>query len=485
MRALMAVAVALLLTSCTVGPDYVRPVIDVPPAFNNAGRNAQQAANLAWWKLFHDPRLDALIVEALNNNRDLKVAVANIEQAAALLTESRSALYPQIGYGGSGTRERASETDAARLYSVLKNPRSSYQSLISISWEIDLWGRIRRLSEAAQAQLLATEEARQGVVLSLVASVASSYIQLLGLDEQLHVAERTKAAYGASLDIFIKRYRYGQVSQMNVVQARSQYESAAASIPPLRLQIEQAENTLSVLLGRNPGPIQRGATIDQLALPAVPAGLPSDLLVNRPDIRQAEELLIAANANIGAARALYFPTISLTGASGYASGDLSNLFRGSSRTWSFAGSITGPLFNGGAIASGVKQAEAAQKAALFTYESTIKNAFADTENALVAQRRLSEQAKIQQSLVRDNSDYVRLAQLQYEGGYVPYSTVLQAEQQLFPSELNYAQTRTNLLTSLVTIYKAMGGGWQSAALLEQQDQAILQKMSTSTPHHHF
>ena len=230
----------------------------------------------------------------------------------------------------------------------------------------------------------------------------------------------------------------------------------------MRLQIEQTEHALSVLLGRNPGSIRRGGTINALAMPALPADLPSDLLVNRPDIRQAEELLIAANANIGAARALYFPTITLTGASGYASGDLSKLFRGSSRTWSFAGSITGPLFNGGAIASGVKQAQAAQKAALFTYESTIINAFADAENALAAQRHLAEQAKIQESLVRDNSEYVRLAHLQYDGGYVPYSTVLQAEQQLFPSEINYAQTRTNLLSALVDIYKAMGGGWQSA-----------------------
>nr|WP_321464890.1 efflux transporter outer membrane subunit [uncultured Desulfobulbus sp.] len=462
MRALMVLAAAVLFTGCTVGQDYVRPVIDVPAAFNNAAQSARQTVNLTWWQQFHDPMLDALIVEALNNNRDLKVAIANIEQAAALLTESRSSLYPQIGYGGTGTRERASETDAARLYSVVKNPRSSYQSLVSASWEIDLWGRIRRLSEAAQAQLLATEAAQQGVRLTLVASVASGYIQLLGLDEQLHVAERTQAAYGASLDIFNKRYKYGQVSQMNVVQARSQYETASASIPPLRLQIEQTEHALSVLLGRNPGSIRRGGTINALAMPALPADLPSDLLVNRPDIRQAEELLIAANANIGAARALYFPTITLTGASGYASGDLSKLFRGSSRTWSFAGSITGPLFNGGAIASGVKQAQAAQKAALFTYESTIINAFADAENALAAQRHLAEQAKIQESLVRDNSEYVRLAHLQYDGGYVPYSTVLQAEQQLFPSEINYAQTRTNLLSALVDIYKAMGGGWQSA-----------------------
>lgn len=479
MHRCMTWAMVALLTGCTVGPDYVKPVVDVPPAFNNAARNARQVANVAWWQQFRDPMLESLILEALAKNRDLKIATANIEQAAAVLGEARSSLYPQIGYGGNGTRERASETDAARLYSVLKNPRTSYQSAVSASWEIDLWGRIRRLSEAAQAELLATEAARQGVLLSLVASVATSYIQLLGLDEQLRIAERTKAAYAASLDIFEKRYKYGQVSLMTVVQARSQYEVAAASIPPLHLQIEQTENALSILLGRNPGTIRRNGTINQLALPAVPAGLPSDLLVNRPDIRQAEELLIAANANIGAARALYFPTISLTGASGFASGDLSKLFRGSSRTWSFAGSLTGPIFSGGALTSGVKQAEAAQKAALLTYESTIQNSFADTENALVAQRRLAEQVNIQESLVKDNTEYVHLAHLQYEGGYVPYSTVLQAEQQLFPSELNCTQTRTTLLTSLVNIYKAMGGGWQSAALLETSNPGTSEEKSPS------
>lgn len=466
MRRCMTWAMVFMLTGCTVGSDYVKPVIDVPPAFNNAAKNAQQITNVAWWKQFQDPMLDTLILEALTNNRDLKIATANIEQAAAVLTESRSSLYPQVGYGGTGTRERSSETDAARLYSVLKNPRTSYQTVVSASWEIDLWGRIRRLSEAAQAELLATEAARQGVLLSLVASVATSYIQLLGLDEQLHIAERTQAAYAASLDIFEKRYKYGQVSLMTVVQARSQYEVAAASIPPLHLQIEQTENGLSILLGRNPGPVRRSGPLSQLRSPAVPAGLPSDLLINRPDIRQSEELLIAANANIGSARALYFPTISLTGASGFASGDLSRLFRGSSRTWSFAGALTGPIFSGGAISSGVKQAEAAQKVALLSYESTIQNSFADTENALVAQRRLAEQLKIQESLVRDNTEYVRLAHLQYDGGYVPYSTVLQAEQQLFPSELNCAQTRTTLMTSLINIYKAMGGGWQPAALLD-------------------
>jgi len=460
MRGLMVLAFTALLAACTVGPDYVRPVIDVPDAFNNGDSNAHQSANIAWWKQFQDPVLDSLITEALANNRNIKIAVANIEQAAAVLTQTQSAFYPQIGYNGSGAKERASEAGAIPLPLIIQNPRTSYEVLASASWEIDLWGRIRRLSESAQAELLATEAAWHGVILSLVASVANTYIQLLGLDEQLLVSKRTLATYAESLKLFELRFKYGQVSQMTVAQARSQYETASAAIPPLESQIAQTENALSVLLGRNPGPVRRGKTIHQLALPPVPAELPSDLLVNRPDIRQAEETLIAANAQIGAAKALYFPTISLTGAYGYASSDLSDLFKGQARLWSYTGSITGPIFTGGAIFSQVKQTEAARKAALFGYELTIQSAFADAENALVARSKLVDQVQAQRRLVEANSDYVRLARLQYDGGYAPYSTVLQAEQQLFPSELNYVQYRAALFTSLVNIYKAMGGGWQ-------------------------
>jgi multidrug efflux system outer membrane protein len=453
-----------------VGPDYVRPVVDVPAAFRYEEKEAQQTANTEWWKQFQDPVLDGLVSEALANNKNVKIAAANIEQAAGVLMQTRSPLFPQIGYGGSGARERATEAGAIPLPSAVPNPQTSYQALASASWEIDLWGRIRRLSESAQAGLLATEEARRGVILSLVASVASNYIQLLGLDEQLLVSKRTLATYAESLKLFELRFKYGQVSQMNVEQARSQYETAAATIPQIESQIAQTENALSVLLGRNPGPIPRGKTIHQLVIPPVPAGLPSDLLANRPDIRQAEQNLIAANAQIGAARALYFPTISLTGAFGYASSDLSNLFKGSARVWSYAGSFTGPIFTGGAIYGQVKQAEAARKAALFSYELTIQSSFADAENTLVARKKLVEQIQAQERLVRANSEYVRLARLQYDGGYSPYSTVLQAEQQLFPSELNYAQYRAALFVSLVNIYKAMGGGWQAASELTAERQ---------------
>jgi multidrug efflux system outer membrane protein len=343
------------------------------------------------------------------------------------------------------------------------NPQTSLQTLAGASWEIDLWGKIRRLSEAARANLLAAEEARRGVLLSLVSTVASTYIQLLGLDEQLAVSKRSLGTYAESVRLFELKFAHGQVSQMNVEQARTQYETAAAVIPQIAVQIVRAENALSTLLGRNPGPVARGKTIDTLALPSVPAGLPSEILTNRPDLRQAEQNLVAANAQIGAAKALYFPSISLTAAFGWASADLSNLFKGPAQIWNWGGTLTGPIFAAGAITAQVRQAEAGQKAALLGYQASIQSAFADVENALAARRLLVEQVAAQGRLVKAGSEYERLARLQFDGGYAPYSTVLQAEQQLFPSELNYAQYRAQLFNSLVDVYKAMGGGWVAAA----------------------
>ncbi|SPD76045.1 RND efflux system, outer membrane lipoprotein, NodT family [uncultured Desulfobacterium sp.] len=459
MRTLRVVMLILLLSGCMMGRDYVRPKVDVPGTFRYQEGDAQQVANTQWWKKFQDPVLDGLITEALSNNRDLKIAVANIEQAAGVLMQARSPLFPQAGYSGTGARERTSEASDSRIFSFIPNPQNSFQALASASWEIDLWGRIRRLSESAQAELFATEEARQGVILSLVSTVASNYIQLLGLDEQLLIAKRTLATYAESVKVFELRFRYGQISQMNLEQARSQYETAASAIPQIEAQIAQTEIALSILLGRNPGPVARGKTIYQLQLLPVPAGLPSDLIENRPDIRQAEQQLIAANAQIGAAKALFFPSISLTGAFGYASPELSDLFHGPARLWSYGGSVTGPIFTGGAIFGQLRQAEAMGKAALLNYEQTIQNSFADVENTLIGRKKLVEQLEAQGRLVNANKEYVRLAQLQYDGGYSPYMTVLQAQQQLFPSELNYAQSRAGLFISLINIYKAMGGGW--------------------------
>jgi len=472
MRRLSLIFYTLMLAGCMVGPNYSRPDIDSPETYRYEAKEARNTANTLWWEQFQDPALNALISEALKNNKDVKIAAANVEQAAGVLTQVRSPLFPQVIYNGSATREHISEVNTTALPVSIPNPRDAFQILGGATWEIDLWGRIRRLSEAARATLLATDEARRGTILSLVALVAANYFQLCGLDDQLAIARQNLASYGKSVRIFELQFKYGQVSRMTVEQARTRYETAATTIPQIEAQIVQTENALSVLLGRNPGPILRGLSLSELGRPAVPAGLPSQLLENRPDILQAEQNLIAANAQIGAARALYFPTISLTGGYGQASTHLSDLFKGSARMWNYSGSITGPIFTAGAISGQVKQAEAAQKAALHAYELSIQSAFADVENALSTHTKIIEQLEAQKRLVDAFREYTRFAQLQYEGGYAPYSTVLQAQEQLLPAELNYALYRASLFTSLVDIYKAVGGGWVTEAdkLTETQDE---------------
>jgi len=464
LRCIVPCAAAALLAACTIGPDYVRPAVDAPAAFRFEVKEAAETAGTEWWKEFGDPVLDGLIAEALVNNLNLKVAVANVEQAGGVFTQTRSQLFPQVGYSASGERSRATEAGAnAALSRLIPNPQTAYQAALTASWEIDLWGRIRRQSEAALANLLATDDARRGVILSLVTSVAGDYIQLRGLDEQLAISKRTLGAYGESVKLFQLQFQYGQVSQMNVAQAQSQYETAAAQIPQIESQIAQLENSLSILLGRNPGPIARGKSIYDFKLPAVPAGLPSELLERRPDLMQSEQQLIAANAQIGAAKALYFPTISLTGAFGGASADLSKLFTGPARVWSYAGQAIGPIFTFGSVSGQVAQAEARQQAALNDYQLSIQNAFADVANALIANQKLQEQLEAQGRLVAALQDYDRLATLQYNGGYTSYTTVLQAEQSLFPAELTLANLRAQVFNSNVNIYKTMGGGWVTLA----------------------
>lgn len=453
---------AALLAGCTLGPDYRRPPIDAPGTYRYEPAQAV-VADAQWWKQFGDPVLDQLIAEALANNKSVKIAAANVEQAAAILVQTRSALFPQVNYQATAGRSRQSQSTAIPIPGGVSNPANAFQLLGGASWEIDLWGRVRRLSEAAQANLLATDEARRGVILTLVAQVAVSYIQLRGLDEQLEIAERTLKTYGDSLDLFKLKFQYGQVSQLVVAQSQSQYETAAAKIPQIRTQIEATENALSVLLGRNPGPIARGKSILEVTLPPVPAGVPSQLLERRPDLLQAEQQLVAANAQIGAARALYFPSISLTGAAGVASAPLHELFTGPAKTWNFAGLVTGPIFTGGAISGQVAQAKAANQAALISYQLAIQNAFADVEDALSSRQQLGEQLAAQERLVKSLQEYTELATELFDGGYESYTTVLQAEQQLFPEELNLAATRAQLFGSLANIYVAMGGGWVDTA----------------------
>jgi multidrug efflux system outer membrane protein len=463
MRRLAVAFLACSLAACMMGPNYHRPAVETPPAYRFEMAEAQDTANAAWWQQFQDPVLDQLVADALAHNLSVQIAAANVEQAAAVLTQSKAPLYPQVGYSADASRGRGSTTNAQPIPSSVPNPQTSYQVLAGASWELDLWGRIRRLSEAARAELFATQEARRGVVLSLVSAVATSYVQLRALDEQLVIAQRTKDTYGESVRLFELQHEHGVASRMTVEQARTQYETAAAAVPAIESAIAQTENALSLLLGRNPGPIPRGLSITALTLPPVPSGIPSQVLEQRPDVRQAEQALVAANARIGAAKALYFPTISLTGAYGTGSAELSNLFKGPSKTWSYAGSIVGPIFTGGATRAGVRQAEAGRKAAELGYVAAIQGAFADVDDALVSRQKLAEQLDAQGRLVTAAREYARLAQLQFEGGVAPYMTVLQAEQQLFPAELDEAQRRADLFASTVNVYKAMGGGWVAEA----------------------
>jgi outer membrane protein, multidrug efflux system len=477
---LAALAVGCIAAGCAMGPDYHRPDITSPAAFIYEPKQAAATADVEWWKRLGDPVLDQLIAEALAANKTVKIAAANVEQAAGVLAGARSAFFPQVGYQGSAGRQKLSQNTLSVLPPGVPNPSNNYQVLAGASWEIDLWGRVRRLTESAQASLLATEEARRGVILSLVASVANSYLQLRGLDEQLVVAQRTAKGYADSLQLMQYKFQYGRVSNMEVEQARARYQTAIAQIPQIRRDIATLENGLAILLGRVPGPIPRGKAIFDIALPEIPAGVPSELLERRPDLRQAEQQLIAANAQIGAAKAQYFPTISLTGNLGTASSELSGLFKGPANSWSYAANLAGPIFTAGATAALVSQAQAAQKAALLSYELAIQNAFADVENALVARETYEDQVDAQAKLVESLRNYARIAQLQFDGGRAPYSTVLQAEQELFPAELSWAALRAQLYASHVEIYKAMGGGWVDRAefMAGSQDNAAQPKDQT-------
>jgi len=458
-KAIFSVWMVFLLAGCMVGPDYKRPALENPTAWRIEEKKAQETANTAWWRQFNDPVMNALIDEALKQNLDLRIATARIDEYVGWYWVERSGLFPQIGGNADAGRSRISEEGTAPLSPQVKNPADFYQGVFSTSWEIDLWGKLRRATEASRAELLASEEARQAVILSLVSAVANGYISLRDLDKQREIAVRTAKVREDAYKLFKQRFEGGVVSELELNQVKSEYEQALATIPQIEKQVTFQENALCQLLGRNPGPIARGKGMDELILPVVPAGLPSDLLEKRPDIRQAEQVLVAANARIGVARAQYFPTISLTGFFGWASTDLSNLFTGPAQVWSWSGSLTAPIFTGGAIMGQVKAAEAIQQQALLSYQSTIQTAFREVDDALVDQKLTREQLEAQQRQVDSLREYTRLAWLRYENGFTSYLEVLDAERSLFSAELSHAQTQGVLFGALVNLYKAMGGGW--------------------------
>jgi multidrug efflux system outer membrane protein len=334
---------------------------------------------------------------------------------------------------------------------------------ITAGWELDIWGRVRNLTVAADADWRASEADRRATVLQLVSAVVSGYVTLLSLDDQLVTSERTLESRRQALDVFEKRYKGGVISKVELSQARSQYEVAAAAIPALSQRIARQENALSVLVGRNPGPVTRGRPLLELGTPAVPAGLPSELLTQRPDVVSAEQSLIAANARVSAARALYFPSISLTGLLGVASLDLGELFNDGSSTWNYAGTVTGPIFQGGSVLGVNRQAEAQRAQLLANYERTVQRAFADVDDALVATQKSTERIGAQLRQVEALRTYARLARKRFEGGYSSFLEVLDAENSLFNAELLLSQGERDRLTAHINLYKALGGGWVDAA----------------------
>jgi len=456
MRKLAVLIIALTtVTGCTVGPDYVKPALDIPEDWRYTIEDASGTVNTRWWQQFDDPVLDALINEALVNNKDVRIAAARVEEFAARVDITRSGFYPQIGYDGAASRNRTSAEAAGGNARI----NDSYLAALNVGWELDVWGRIRRATEASRAQLLAEEEVRRSVILTLVSSVASSYINLRNLDRQLEIARRTLQARGETVELFRIKFEGGVVSELEVTQVRSEYEQAAVSIPSLERQIALQENAISILLGHNPGDIPRGKTIDQLALPQVPEGMPSQLLTRRPDIQRAEQDLIAANAQIGVARSQYFPDISLSGLFGYASTELSNLLQGSSEIWGIGADALGPIFTGGRISSQLRATEAVQRQALVGYAQTVQAAFQEVDDALISSVKRREELAAQGRRVAALQEYARYAQLNYDEGQVSYIEVLDSERRLFDAELLQTQSMSDVHTSYVALYKAMGGGW--------------------------
>ena len=461
-RAAACIAAALA-AACTVGPDYVKPVVDPPPAWRIDYPQAAEIANTRWWEQFGDPVLNQLVESALRDNRDLLIAAARVDVFVGQLVTTRSQYYPQANFNVNASRNRATAIGASPLPPGADPYYSLYQGALGAAWQIDLFGRVRRLSEAAQARVYATEQGRRGVVLSVVTSMAASYITLRALDRQLEISRQTAANYANTLRIFQMRHKGGVVSRLEVEQVQSQYQQALAAIPALEQRIAAQENLIAVLQGRNSYPIPRGRNIDELSLPGIPADLPSVLLARRPDILQAEQDLVAANADIGAARALYYPQLSLTGSFGSISAAFTDFLTTPSIAWSAVAGLVGPLFTAGAIAGQVASAEAASAATLAAYQQTVLNAFRETNDALTGTIRKREEAAAQVQRVASLREYARLSRIKFNSGYGGYLEVLYAENELFAAELASVQSYADSCTQLVEVYKAMGGGWVDLA----------------------
>ena len=459
---MLALSAALWLSACMVGPDYTKPSVEIPPQFRAARlSDAESIADLRWFEVFKDEYLQELIGVALVQNYDLRNAIARVEAARANVGITRADQFPNFGLGGDATSRELSSQGAATVPKGSRQRTYGEVFLSLFSFEVDIWGRLRRATESAQAQLLAQDWNRKAVVTTLISDVATAYFNLLELDMEIAIAGNTLGNREQSLRLLRTQLQGGVGTLLDVRQGEQLVYTAAEAIPDAERQIQQAENQISFLLGRIPGPVARASLLTtEPTAPAVPAGLTSNLLERRPDIQAAEQTLIAANANIGAAKAAYFPTITLTGEFGFQSTALSNLFSGSRRFWNFVPQITQPIFTAGRIPSQVEFAEAQQRSALAQYEGAIQSAFRDVSDALIQYQKIREIRAQRELLVTSLRDRTRLAYLRFRGGVDTMLNALTADQDLFTAELNLAQSRRDELLSLVQLYKALGGGWE-------------------------
>jgi outer membrane protein, multidrug efflux system len=457
----VAMVASGLVAGCRVGPNYHRPVVQSPTAFRDLSENTQiQAqtasyADLPWWQVFQDPQLQELIRTALKQNYDLQIATERINSARAQVAVTRSNLFPQAQ--GNGNFAGGKESNFQSKFNFLTLTADA-------AFQLDFFGKLRRATEASRAQLLATEDARQTVILTLVSDVASAYFALLQLDLQLQITRNTVAAQEASVKLTKLRIEHGVATKLDVLQAQQVLDSANAQIPDLERQIAQEENAISILLGNYPQAVPRGRSlVEQPLPPEVPSGVPSSLIERRPDIREAEQILVAANAEVGVAKAQFFPQISLTGSGGGAFGRssaFSGLMSSQTGTWSYGAQVSEPIFTGGALRGNLRLAKSQHQQALIAYQQTIQRAFGDVSDAIIAYQKFHQVRVRQEDSVADLQESVRLSNMRYKGGTTTYLEVLDGQRSLFSAELTLAQARGTEYQSLVQLYRALGGGWK-------------------------
>ena len=455
------VVVTAALAGCAIGPDYKRPAVAEPSTFR--GQEMSEAVSLAdapWWEVFQDPILKGLIEEALRRNYDVAIASARVQQARANVGVARSDYFPSLDYSIGAGRSKVGPGILGSPGGAVPNASNFYSASTLMSWELDIWGRIRRSNESARAALLATEDARRGVWLTLVSDLAQAYFELLALDVRLQIARDSTAAYQYTYDLFLDRLNLGVASKLETSRALGALGEAQATIPQIESDIVSKENQISILLGKPPGTITRGKPMyDQVVVPTVPAGLPSTLLERRPDLRQAEQALVSANAQIGVAKADFFPRLSLTALLGTASPEISMLTSGGATIWAVAGGLSGPLLNAGRTLNNFRAATAQSEQARLQYEQTVLLALQEVSNALTALAKLSAAETAQDMAVKALVEAVDHATDRYKQGLANYFEVLEAQQQLYPAQNTLAVIRQNRLLTYAQLYRALGGGW--------------------------